>query len=96
MKLLAVKAAWAALKMPIAPLLAPTGMVTRIWLSLTTTTLALCAAPTQARFEPLKPLPLTVTTVPGAPLAGVKLLICCCGKLVGVDEPPPVEVVEPG
>ena len=86
----AVKAAWAGLKIPMAPVVAPAGMVTRSRESLTTVTLAFFAVPTHANVEPVKPLPFTVTTVPTGPERGEKLLISCCGyaavPLVTVNE----------
>ena len=75
----AVKAAWAGLKIPIAPVVAPAGMVTRSCESLMTVTAAFFAVPTHANVEPVKPLPFTVTTVPTRPELGEKLLIHCCG-----------------
>jgi hypothetical protein len=40
-----------------------------------------------AEFKPVKPLPLTVITVPGAPEAGEKLVIVGTPAIAGSDEP---------
>ena len=75
----AVNAAWAGLKIPMAPVVAPAGIVTRTRVSLMTFTVAFCAAPTHARFVPVKPVPFNVTTVPTRPDLGEKLEMLCCG-----------------
>ncbi len=74
----AVKAAWAGLKIPMAPVVAPAGMVTRSRESLMTVALAFFAAPTHANVEPVKPPPFTVTTVPTGPELGEKFVMLCC------------------
>src|SRR6185503_20008918 len=79
----AVNAACVALKIPMAPVVAPTGIVTRTCASLTTVTAALCAAPTHADVEPVKPLPFSVTTVPTGPEPGAKFMMLCCTSVGG-------------
>jgi hypothetical protein len=57
------------------PLVASDGTVTFAWVSLMTLIAASWALPTQAWFEPVKPDPFTVITVPTAPEDGEKDLI---------------------
>jgi hypothetical protein len=70
-----VKATKLGLKMPMAPEVAPSGITTCAWVSLTTVTDAFFAMPTEAVLVPLNPLPLTTTTVPTGPEPGVKLMM---------------------
>lgn len=61
-----------------APDVAPAGTTTCAWVSLMTVTAAFFARPTEARFVPLNPLPVTVTTVPTGPELGEKFMMPCC------------------
>ena len=64
--------------MPIEPVLAPAGTMSRICVSLMILTAACLPAPTHALVEPAKALPLTVTTLPTGPELGVKLAMTNC------------------
>ena len=66
----AVNAVCVGEKMPMCPVVASVGIVTCIWESLSTRTVALCELPTQAWLMPVNPEPLMVTTVPIAPEVG--------------------------
>ena len=66
------------LKIPMEPLVALAGIVNCRRVSLNTVIGTLRAFPTHARFEPVKPRPRTVTTVPTGPEAGEKLMMVCC------------------
>jgi len=75
----------------IGPLVAPLGTVAVIWVLLTT----LYAAPVPLNVTldaPVKPLPVTVTLVPGGPEAGLKPLI---DGAVTVELPQPGSVNDP-
>ena len=66
------------LRMPMPPEVASAGTVTVTFESLMTLRTASWALPTQAWLDPVKPEPVTVTTVPGAPLVGENPVIDCC------------------
>ena len=61
--------------MPIAPFVAPAGMVTFTCELLTTVTATFLALPIHAWFAPVNPLPLIVTTVPTGPELGAKFVM---------------------
>src|SRR5262245_11628982 len=67
-----------------APSVAPTGIVICTFLSFKIRTGTLRAAPIHASVTPVNPLPFTVTTVPGGPPAGEKLLMSGCTSVLGV------------
>lgn len=72
-------AACCVLRRAIWPACAPLGTVTCATVSLITRSPALCAEPIQAVFDPVKPEPFTVTTVPTGPETGENPLMLCCG-----------------
>src|SRR5437870_1580753 len=69
---LAVNEALLGLSRPIAPVVASAGIVTRTCASETTVNVASCALPAHAWVRPVKPEPLSVTTVPAGPDVGAK------------------------
>lgn len=87
------KAACRELKIATWPVWPFAGTVTRTCVSLTTLRGAL-SDPMRAEFEPVKPEPETVMTVPTGPEVGEKPLMLCCGVAGGVVAA--MNVKEPG
>ena len=76
------------LRIAIAPVVASVGTVTDACVLLITFRTASCPLPTHAWVDPVKPVPVSVTDVPEAPLAGENPVIPCCGLFVAADAPP--------
>lgn len=76
--LVAENATCCGFKSAIWPVVASLGTVIAICVSLVTLTIASCAEPIHAVVSPVNPEPVTVITVPAAPLLGVIFKIYGC------------------